>query len=78
MGRKDIGLYGKFRVERMDGQHKMDGKHCGCEYFVLDLTCDPHALPALKAYRKSCARSYPLLAGDLKKIITRLEFKHLF
>jgi len=65
MGDKTRGLYGKFRIERTDGKSAPGEKHDGCEYFVLDLTHDPHAIPALKAYADSCRAEYPLLAADL-------------
>lgn len=60
------GLYQKYRVERIDGSSAPGGKHDGCEYFVLDLTHDPHALPAIEAYAESCKKDYPNLHWDLK------------
>ena len=69
MGDNTRGLYGKFNVERVDGKSATGEKHDGCEYFVLDLTHDPHALPALRAYVESCRGDYPLLANDLFKIL---------
>lgn len=66
MGDKTRGLYNKFRVERTDGSDAPGGRHDSCEYFVLDLTHDPHALPALRAYADSCAKDYPMLAADLR------------
>ena len=62
MGDTERGLYGKFHVERTDGKSAPGQKHDGCDYFVLDLTHDPHALPALVAYEQSCNAEYPLLA----------------
>jgi hypothetical protein len=60
------GLYEKFkRIERTDGKSAPGEKHDGCEYFVLDLTHDPFALPALEAYRDACRASHPRLAADL-------------
>jgi hypothetical protein len=56
----------EFRVERTDGSSAPGEKHDGCEYFILDVTHDPHALPALEAYAASCERDYPLLARDLR------------
>lgn len=61
------GLYRKFRVERTDGKSAPGKKHDGCEYFVLDLTHDPHAIAAINAYAQSCERDYPQLAGDLRR-----------
>ena len=66
MGDKSRGLYGKFYIERTDGKSAPGEKHHGCDYFVLDLTHDPHAGPALRAYAESCAEEYPLLAADLR------------
>ncbi len=59
------GLYGKFRVERVDGRSAPGEKHDGCDYFVLDLDHDPHSWPALKAYIESCREEFPVLADDL-------------
>ena len=67
MSDKTRGLYDKFTVFRNDGTSEPGGKHCGCEYFVLDLTHDKHAKAALKAYAKSCAEELPLLAQDLQR-----------
>lgn len=66
MGDKTKGLYGKFIVRRTDGRDHPGEKHDGCEYFVLDLSHDPHAYPALMAYAASCSEDYPLLASDLR------------
>lgn len=60
-----MGLYGKYHVDRVDGSSQTGGKHEHCQYFVLDLTHDKHALPALEAYALSCQDEYPLLAQDL-------------
>lgn len=65
MGDKSKGLYNKFKITRMDGRGDRGEKHEGCQYFVLDLDHDPHALAALKAYANSCRSNYPLLANDL-------------
>lgn len=67
MGDRNRGLYGKFHVWRTDGKSEHGKKHEGCEYFVLDLTHDQHALPALKAYADSARRDgYGLLADDIE------------
>lgn len=66
MGNKARGLYNKFTVLRADGESSPGRKHDGCEYFVLDLTHDPFAWPALKAYADACEAEYPLLAADLR------------
>lgn len=63
--RGERGVYQKFRVERTDGSSAPGAKHDGCEYFVLDLTHDPFAEPALAAYARACTAKYPALARDL-------------
>jgi hypothetical protein len=67
------GLFPKFNVSRVDGRDQPGEKHHGADYFVLDLTDDPHAIPALTAYAESCAADYPQLAADLqRKIATKI------
>lgn len=68
MGDKTRGIYQKFKVERTDGKSAPGEKHDGCQYFVLDTGCDPHAIPALLAYAESCKSEYPLLAADVRKM----------
>ena len=63
--KQTTGLYAKFTVTRTDGQSEPGRKHDHCDYFVLDLTHDPFALPALKAYAEACRSEYPALASDL-------------
>jgi hypothetical protein len=63
------GLYGKYFVKRTDGKSEPGQKHENCQYFVLDITHDPFALPALRAYMGACAAMYPALAEDLYKIL---------
>lgn len=66
MGDRNRGLYDKFFVERTDGSSTPGEKHDGCEYFVLDITHDPHAGPALLAYAESARKDgYELLADDI-------------
>lgn len=65
MGDTTRGLHNKFIVRRVDGSDAPGCKHDGCDYFVLDLTHDPHAKAAIIAYAKSCESEYPLLAADL-------------
>lgn len=65
MGDRTRGLYEKFMVERRDGSSDPGGKHHDCEYYVLDLTHDKYAVPALRAYAEHCAGEYPMLAEDL-------------
>ena len=66
MGNKTAGLYKKFTVIRNDGSSNPGGKHYNCEYFVLDLTHDKYANPALLAYAAACADEYPILAQELR------------
>ena len=62
---RERGLYRKYKIERTDGRSGPGKKHENCTYFVLDLVHDPHAIPALLAYAKSCEADYPALASDL-------------
>ena len=70
-----IGLYPKFNVSRTDGQSAPGKKHHKCKYFVLDLTHDKFAIPAIKAYEEACREEYTLLADDLKKWLRIKEHK---
>lgn len=63
------GLYEKFHVERTDGESALGKKHDDCDYFILDLTHDKHAIPAIAAYAASCTTENALLAGDLMFIV---------
>ena len=45
----------------------------GQERLTLNLTHDPHALPALRAYAEACRVRRPELAGKLQATIARLE-----
>lgn len=63
------GLFKKFNVSRTDGLDAPGEKHHGAEYFVLDVTDDPFAIPALAAYASACRNDYPLLAADLDRKI---------
>lgn len=68
INQNNIGLYPKFQVIRTDGQSAPGQKHEHSEYFVLNLSTDKHAIPAISAYAKSCEAEYPLLADDLRTI----------
>lgn len=63
---KNIGLYSKYRVERVDGKNKGP-------YFVLGYTTDPHARTALAAYAASCREEHPALAADLRQALLNSE-----
>jgi hypothetical protein len=71
------GLYSKYLVKRTDGQdtHYKD-KHFACAYYVLDITHDKHALPALAAYANSCEKEYPKLAEDLRRILRAVGYNY--
>jgi NTP pyrophosphatase (non-canonical NTP hydrolase) len=68
---KGRGLYGKFLVKRQDGSSEVGGKHENCQYFVLDLTHDRNAVPALLAYATSCRGKFPELAADLIRLVVQ-------
>lgn len=69
MDKTKIGIYEKFNnIERTDGSHLPGGKHHGCTYFVLDLTHDKHAKPAMAAYAESCKEEFPLLSEDAREV----------
>lgn len=75
MGDTTRGLYEKFIISRTDGTSDPGEKHDGCDYFVLDLTHDKHALPALETYLASLRveGKYLLLIADLDAKITKLR-----
>lgn len=55
---RERGLYGKYRVERVDGKDKGP-------YFVLGYRTDRHSRAGLAAYAASCRQEFPALAADL-------------
>lgn len=59
------GLYEKFLVKRTDGSSEPGCKHYLCRYFVLDLTHDLHAIPAILAYARSCRDENLQLSDNL-------------
>ena len=65
MDKRTKGLYRKFSVARTDRRDFVGEKHYGCEYFVLDLTHDPFAKPAIEAYAEACREEYPVLSKEL-------------
>lgn len=69
--RNEQGNPGKFQVSRTDGRDAPGEKHEGCQYFVLDLTHDPHARNAALAYAASAAEDgYGLLARELRGLVS--------
>ena len=70
MGDKTKGLTpNKFKVTRLDNRHSKGEKHHDCVYYVLDLTHDEFAIPALIAYALACEAEYPALAHDIEGLI---------
>lgn len=68
--KRQLGLYQKFNVARTDNSHLPGGKHFGCQYFVLDLTHDPGAVPAMRAYVLWARENdYHQLADDIEAAI---------
>lgn len=63
---EDGQIYHKFNVSRTDGSSEPGGKHQNCRYFVLDISHDPFAQYALKAYADACEKTYPMLAEDIR------------
>jgi hypothetical protein len=68
-----VGLFGKFTVTRNDGRDLPGEKHEGCDYFVLDLTHDVYAIPALEAYITAIEFTLPKLAFDLSEKLNYLR-----
>jgi hypothetical protein len=62
---KQVGLYKKFIVRRVDGGSRKGRKHEKCKYFVLDITHDKYAEEALIAYAEACNEEHPELAEDI-------------
>ena len=72
----DVGVYRKFKVERVDGSSEVGMKHQFCEYFVLDWQHDPFAVPAARAYADACESKYPALANDLRDRADKAERRY--
>ncbi len=70
---EDEGFYDKYNVQRTDGQDRQGGKHFNCRYFVLDISHDPHAVPALLAYAKACEIDRPNLSAQLIEMTIQPE-----
>lgn len=65
------GLYGKFLVQRTDGDPT--GRHTDCRYFVLDPEHDAAAMTALIAYAAEVRHlGYAPLADDLDRWIDEI------
>lgn len=70
MDKRRKGIYKKYFVERTDGSSGNGGKHEHCQYFVLDVTHDKFAIPALRAYAEACAVEYPVLSVELQTLVS--------
>ena len=66
---KNRGLYEKYIVRRADNKDMPGQKHYGCRYFVLDMTHDVHAIPALWAYAWSVVNTNPTLCREILDFI---------
>jgi hypothetical protein len=73
-GERQMGLYNKYCVTRNDETDKIGEKHHGCQYFVLDLTHDPHAKSAILAYARACRETHPALSKDLQDLSRSSKF----
>lgn len=69
----DGPIYRKFNVTRTDGTHCPGCKHDGCAYFVLDVTHDPYAKPALIAYATECRKTHPQLCDSIYAMLKEQE-----
>lgn len=65
-GDEPAGLHPKYLVLRNDGSSRVGGKHCECDYLVLDWTHDKFAVVAALAYADACEDAYPELAADIR------------
>lgn len=63
-----------FNVFKYDVRRVNDfrGKHLHCRYFVLDLNHDKFSKAALTAYADACEQEYPLLAKDIRAMLSTL------
>jgi hypothetical protein len=71
--RKKLGILKRFDVYRVDGRDQLGEKHHDCEYFVLDLTHDPFAIPAIRAYADACKEEFGVLAFNLYEKAKEIE-----
>lgn len=72
---RELGWINKFTVIRNDGKSEPGQKHEGCEYFVLDLSHDPFAAPALRSYAAACKKTYPHLAADIMEKVNNEDLQ---
>lgn len=65
------GYYHKYNVQRVDEGNNEAEVHKDCDFFVLDLTHDVHAVRALDKYREAMVGVDTQLAIDLTIILAR-------
>ena len=74
--KKAAGLQSRYEVRRLDGRDAPGEKHEDCRYFVLDLTHDPLARLAARAYATAAGgEGYFALRRDLHNLLDRIELK---
>jgi len=66
------GFYKKYEVRRIDFKPGREDS----QYFVLDVTHDPYAIPALQAYRDALPEDWHALRNDLDRLIAGQRFNH--
>lgn len=70
---REIGLFGKYHVERVDGRDAPGGDKADARYFVLDYVNDPLARwPLLQYANRAWRRGYTELAEDLWRQLREL------
>lgn len=69
---KKPAAFDKYKVARADAKDSPGCRHHGCEYFVLDITHDPFAVPALKAYAEACENDEPELANNIRAKLAQM------
>lgn len=70
---ENAGYYSKFNVSRKDGRDAPGGDREDAQYFTLDITHDPFARVALKAYADASRDELPILAADLDYLLGGLD-----
>lgn len=66
------GLYGKFRVERVDGKDKRGGPKENAAYFVLDYANDPDGWVATASWAVTTQHRRPLASKELAEELLRV------
>lgn len=66
------GLYGKFRVERVDGKDKKGGAKENAAYFVMDYANDPDAWVGVASWAVTAQHRRPVVARELAEELLRV------